>query len=59
MLNNMNSGWVAWRKEEEYLDNLQRFNKKLERENIKGDDKIVLISAYSSDIANEYKLKVI
>ena len=59
MLNNMNSGWVAWRKEEEFLDNLQRFNKKLERENIIGDDKITLINVYTSDLANEYKLKII
>ena len=59
MLNNMNSGWREYRKEEEFLDSLQRFNKKLERENIIGDDKITLINVYTSDLANEYKLKII
>lgn len=59
MLNNMNSGWREYRKEEEFLDSLQRFNKKLERENIIGDDKITLINVYMSDLANEYKLKII
>jgi hypothetical protein len=59
MLNNMNSGWREYKREEEFLDSLQRFNKKLERENIIGDDKITLINVYTSDLANEYKLKII
>jgi hypothetical protein len=53
------SDWNSYCKEEKFLDNLQRFNKKLERENISCDDKIILINAYTSDIANEYQLKVI
>ena len=59
MLNNMNSGWIAYRKEEEFLDNIQRFNRKLEREGITGTDKIIIINAYTSDISSEYGLKVI
>jgi hypothetical protein len=59
MLNNMNSGWREYKREEEFLDNLQRFNKKLDRENIKGDGKINLINAYTSSMAKEYQLKAI
>lgn len=59
MLNNMNSGWREYRKEEEFLDNLQRFNKKLEREKIIGDDRIILLNVYTSDLVKEYKLKAI
>jgi hypothetical protein len=59
MLNNMNSGWREYKREEEFLDSLQRFNKKLDRENIKGDDKIILINVYTSNLANEYQLKAI
>lgn len=59
MLNNMNSGWVAWRKEEEYLDNLQRFNHKLDNENISSADKLIMMKVYASDSAQEYQLKAI
>lgn len=59
MLNNMNSGWREYRKEEEFLDNLQRFNRKLERENITGIDKAIMINAYVSESASEYGLKAI
>ena len=59
MLNNMNSGWIAYRKEEEFLDNIQRFNRKLEREGITGTDKEIMINAYASESASEYGLKAI
>lgn len=59
MLNNMNSGWISWRKEEEFLDNLQKFNHKLECENITGTDKLIMINTYILDLADKFKLKVI
>jgi hypothetical protein len=55
----MNSGWIAYRKEEEFLDNIQRFNRKLEREGITGTDKEIMINAYASESASEYGLKAI
>ncbi|MDD4779175.1 MAG: hypothetical protein PHT02_01035 [Tissierellia bacterium] len=46
-------------KSEEFINKLSSFANKLDKENIIGMDKLILINAYSLNLANEYKLKII
>jgi hypothetical protein len=59
MKNNMNSGWIEYREEEKYLDNIKRFNKRLDEEGIIGIDKLVMITRCTYDLASQCNLKAI
>lgn len=51
--------WDEYKREEEFLDNLQRYNKRLDEENITGILKQSAIENYIKDNALQYALKAI
>lgn len=51
--------WNEWKREEEFLDNLQWYNKRLDEENITGILKQSAIENYIKDNALQYDLKAI